>query len=126
MAVGSEFVHLHVASSFSMRYGSSTPEALVERAVQLGQSTLGLTDRDGAYGAVPFAQACARAEVSAVLGVDLAVVEPPVTGPGAGSGARSGAGHGGGHGGRPSRFPDRPLDARIQAAGVRWTGADAF
>ena len=24
-----EFVHLHVASGFSMRYGTSTPEALV-------------------------------------------------------------------------------------------------
>ncbi len=122
MAMGSEFAHLHVASSFSMRYGASTPEALVERAVELGQSTLGLTDRDGAYGAVRFAQACARAEVSAVLGVDLAVVEPPVMGPG----ARSGVGSGAGAGGRASQFPDRPLDARIQAAGVRWTGADAL
>ena len=73
--MGESFAHLHVASGFSLRYGASTPEALVERAVAQGQSTLALTDRDGAYGAVRFVQACARAGVSPVLGVDLAVVD---------------------------------------------------
>src|SRR5699024_1633387 len=102
--MGQDFAHLHVASSFSMRYGASTPEALVERAAELGQSTLGLTDRDGAYGAVRFVQACARAEISPVLGVDLAVLEPPVTG----------------------RPPRRPQDDRVRQAGIRWTGADAL
>ena len=43
------FVHLHVASGYSMRYGASTPRALVERAVELGQPALALTDRDGLY-----------------------------------------------------------------------------
>nr|WP_281496932.1 PHP domain-containing protein [Ornithinimicrobium sp. F0845] len=114
---------MHVASSFSMRYGASTPEALVERAVALGQSTLALTDRDGAYGAVRFVQACARAEIDPVLGVDLAVVEPEA-GPYAGSYAGSAGGDPAGGG--TLRFPDRPLDGRIQAAGIRWTGADAL
>ena len=30
------FVHLHVASGFSLRYGASHPHALVERAVAAG------------------------------------------------------------------------------------------
>ena len=71
-----EFAHLHVASGFSMRYGASTPEALVERAAQYGQPALALTDRDGLYGAVRFVRAATAAGITPVLGVDLAVEEP--------------------------------------------------
>jgi error-prone DNA polymerase len=67
------FAHLHVASGFSLRYGASTPAALVERASALGQPALALTDRDGLYGAVRFVQACDQAGIAPVLGVDLAV-----------------------------------------------------
>ncbi len=74
------FAHLHVASGFSMRYGASMPEHLVERAAEHGQGALALTDRDGLYGAVRFATACGRAGIAPVLGVDLAV-EPLVPGP---------------------------------------------
>ena len=70
-----DFVHLHVASSFSMRYGASRPEELVERAAALGQGALALTDRDGVYGAVRFVRACTEAGLDPVLGVDLAVRE---------------------------------------------------
>ena len=69
------FAHLHVASGFSLRYGASTPAALVERASALGQPALALTDRDGLYGAVRFVQACDEAGIAAVLGVDLAVAQ---------------------------------------------------
>ena len=75
------FAHLHVASGFSLRYGASTPAALVERASALGQPALALTDRDGLYGAVRFVQACDEAGIAPVLGVDLAVghgVDPTV------------------------------------------------
>ena len=68
-----DFAHLHVASGFSMRYGTSTPAALVERAAQHGQPVLALTDRDGLYGAVRFVQAATAAGIAPVLGVDLAV-----------------------------------------------------
>jgi error-prone DNA polymerase len=71
-----DFAHLHVASGFSMRYGASMPEDLVERAAQHGQHTLGLTDRDGLYGAVRFATAATRSGIAPVLGVDLACVDP--------------------------------------------------
>jgi error-prone DNA polymerase len=76
------FVHLHVASGSSLRYGTARPEALVERAAALGQDALALTDRDGAYGAVTFALACREAGISPILGVDLAVApQGPVPGP---------------------------------------------
>lgn len=75
------FVHLRVASGYSLRYGASPPEVLVERAAELEMDTLALTDRDGAYGAVRFAKACLRTGVRPVLGVDLAL-DPGDLGPG--------------------------------------------
>src|SRR5689334_25066359 len=68
-----EFTHLHVASGYSLRYGASTPAALVQAAAAHGMSALALTDRDGLYGAVKFALACRAAGVAPLLGVDLAV-----------------------------------------------------
>jgi error-prone DNA polymerase len=67
------FVHLHVASGYSLRHGASHPHVLVERAAEHGMDALALTDRDGTYGAVKFAQACERAGVRPIFGVDLAV-----------------------------------------------------
>lgn len=71
------FVHLHVASSFSLRYGASSPAQLIERAREHGQGALALTDRDGLYGAVRFVQGCQKAGLEAVLGVDLAIEPDP-------------------------------------------------
>jgi error-prone DNA polymerase len=67
------FVHLHVASGYSLQYGASLPHVLVERAVEHEMDTLALTDRDGTYGAVRFAKACMQGGVRPILGVDLAV-----------------------------------------------------
>src|SRR3954452_23124527 len=66
------FVHLHVASGYSLRYGASHPHTLVERAAEHEMDTLALTDRDGVYGAVKFARACYAAGIRPVLGVELA------------------------------------------------------
>ncbi|MFL6079303.1 MAG: DNA polymerase III subunit alpha [Ornithinibacter sp.] len=112
------FAHLHVASGFSMRYGASMPEHLVERAAEHGQGALALTDRDGLYGAVRFATECSRAGIAPVLGVDLAV-EPLVPGPAHTDRARGRAGADGGPGragadggpdaGRPRPRPRTPV-----------------
>jgi error-prone DNA polymerase len=67
------FAHLHVASSYSMRYGTASPAALAARARELGMPALALTDRDGLYGAVKHAAACRQAEISPILGADLAL-----------------------------------------------------
>ena len=66
------FVHLRVASGYSLQHGASHPHVLVERAAEQEMDTMALTDRDGTYGAVKFAQACRAADVRPVLGVDLA------------------------------------------------------
>jgi error-prone DNA polymerase len=71
--VADPFVHLHVASGYSMQYGANHPVDLVERAAEHGMRALALTDRDGLYGAVKFALACRAADVRPLFGVDLAV-----------------------------------------------------
>ena len=71
-----DFVHLHVASAYSLRYGVASPAALVARAAQHGMRALALTDRDGLYGAVKHAVACAEAGISTILGADLALAGP--------------------------------------------------
>jgi error-prone DNA polymerase len=67
------FTHLHVASSYSLRYGTATPRALANRAARLGMEALALTDRDGLYGAFKHVSACADAGIKPLLGVDLAL-----------------------------------------------------
>ena len=73
------FVHLHVASGYSLRHGASHPHVLVQRAAEHGMDTLALTDRDGMYGVVKFAKACGAAGIRPVFGVDLAVAPTQLT-----------------------------------------------
>ena len=65
------FTHLHVASGFSFKYGTTQPEALVERAAELGMKSLALTDRSFA-GAIRFAQSCQEFSITPILGINLA------------------------------------------------------
>ena len=73
------FVHLRVASGYSLQYGASHPHVLVERAAEQEMDTLALTDRDGTYGAVRFVKAAMAARIRPILGVDLAMA-PSVVG----------------------------------------------
>ena len=89
------FPHLHVSSAYSMRYGTAFPQALAERAFEHGMDILALTDRDGLYGAIKHARACADAGISPVYGVNFALSdEDPARGPLSGEelarGSRSG------------------------------------
>ena len=118
------FAHLHVASGFSMRYGASMPEHLVERAAEHGQGALALTDRDGLYGAVRFATACGRAGIAPVLGVDLAV-EPIAFGAVGGATGTTASGRVRlGQPGRAvrARAPGRMPAARVRARAPRCAG----
>ncbi|MFG3590612.1 DNA polymerase III subunit alpha [Streptomyces sp. NPDC047990] len=67
------FTHLHVASGYSARYGAALPHVLVQRAAELGMTSLALTDRDTVAGSVRFAKAAAAAGIRPVFGVDVAV-----------------------------------------------------
>lgn len=68
-----EFIHLHVASGFSLRYGAAFPEHIAKRAAELGMPAVALTDRESLSGAVRFVQACTEQGVHPILGVELSL-----------------------------------------------------
>ncbi len=65
------YAELHCHSNFSFLDGASHPEDLVEEAARLGLEALALTDHDGLYGVVRFAEAAAALGVPAVFGAEL-------------------------------------------------------
>ena len=50
------YAELHCHSAFSFLDGASTPEFLVAEALRLGLDALAITDHDGLYGIVRFAE----------------------------------------------------------------------
>src|SRR6266446_8081551 len=71
-AVGGEaYAELHCHTNFSFLDGASHPEELVEEAVRLGLDALALTDHDGMYGVVRFAEAAKVLGVPTVFGAEL-------------------------------------------------------
>ncbi len=67
------YAELHAHSAFSFLDGASTPEEMVEEASRLGLRALALTDHDGLYGAVRFAEAAAELDLSTVFGAELSL-----------------------------------------------------
>ena len=68
------YAELHCHSSYSFLDGASNPEALVEEAVRLGLSALAVTDHDGFYGSVRFAEAAQEyPTLSTVHGAELSL-----------------------------------------------------
>src|SRR5262245_15090191 len=71
------YVELHAASAFSFLDGASLPEALVDRAADLGYPALALLDRDGVYGAPRFHNAAKKAGLKAIIGAELTITSNP-------------------------------------------------
>lgn len=70
---GVAYAELHVHSSFSFLDGVSSPEKLVAQAAHLGHTAMALTDHNGLYGVVRFAEAAAAHGIDTVLGAELSV-----------------------------------------------------
>jgi error-prone DNA polymerase len=72
------YAELHAHSSFSFLDGASAPEELLEEAERLGLHALAITDHDGFYGIVRFAEAAEKSGVKTVFGAELSLglVEP--------------------------------------------------
>src|SRR5580704_2084347 len=62
------YAELHCHSNFSFLDGASHPEELAEEAARLGLTALALTDHDGLYGAVRFAQAAVAVGIPSIFG----------------------------------------------------------
>ena len=67
------YAELHAHSAFSFLDGASTPEELVEEAARLDLRALALTDHDGLYGAVRFAEAAVELDIRTVFGAELSL-----------------------------------------------------
>ena len=65
------YAELHCHSQFSFLDGASPPEELVDEAVRLGLDALALTDHDGFYGVVRFAEAARAVGLPTVFGAEL-------------------------------------------------------
>jgi len=65
------YAELHCHSNFSFLDGASHPEALAEEAVRLGLEALALTDHNGFYGVVRFAEAARAVGLPTVFGAEI-------------------------------------------------------
>src|ERR1700684_4496300 len=73
------YAALPAHSAYSFLDGSSAPEELVEKAARLDLRAIALTDHNGLYGAVRFAEAAVELDMRTVFGAELSL----------GSGART-------------------------------------
>lgn len=67
------YAELHAHSAFSFLDGAGTPEELVEEAARLDLRAIALTDHDGLYGVVRFAEAARELGVPTVFGAELSL-----------------------------------------------------
>ena len=65
------YAELHAHSNFSFLDGASHPEELAAEAARLGLAALALTDHDGLYGVVRFAEAARALGLPTVFGAEL-------------------------------------------------------
>ena len=70
------YAELHCHSAFSFLDGASTPEHLVAEALRLGLDALAITDHDGLYGIVRFAEAAAGTSLRTLYGAELSLGLP--------------------------------------------------
>ncbi len=74
-----EFVHLHNHSEYSLLDGHSRLSEMAQRAADLGQRALALTDHGNVHGAVDFYQAAQKVGVKPIIGVEGYVAPGPRT-----------------------------------------------
>ncbi len=67
------YAELHCHSNFSFLDGASDPEELVEEAVSLGLEALAITDHNGFYGVVRFAEAARVHDLPTIFGSELSL-----------------------------------------------------
>ncbi|PJK22564.1 error-prone DNA polymerase [Mycolicibacterium goodii] len=67
------YAELHAHSAYSFLDGAGTPEELVEEAARLNLRAIALTDHDGLYGVVRFAEAARELDVATVFGAELSL-----------------------------------------------------
>ncbi len=67
------YAELHAHSAYSFLDGASTPEEIAEEAARLDLKAIALTDHDGLYGVVRFAEAARELGMRTVFGAELSL-----------------------------------------------------
>ena len=67
------YAELHAHTAFSFLDGASSPEVMAETAAELGLTALAITDHDGLYGVVRFAEAASELGLATVFGAELSL-----------------------------------------------------
>ena len=67
------YAELHAHSAYSFLDGACTPEELVAEAARLNLTAIALTDHDGLYGVVRFAEAAREYDMRTVFGAELSL-----------------------------------------------------
>ena len=70
---GSEFVHLHVHTEYSLLDGACRINKLIEAAASMGQKAIAITDHGVMYGAVEFYKTAKEHGVKAIIGCEVYV-----------------------------------------------------
>ena len=73
------FVHLHVHSEYSLLDGAARINDIVERAKELGQTAIAITDHGAMYGVVAFWRAATQAGIKPVIGCEVYVANGRLT-----------------------------------------------
>jgi DNA polymerase-3 subunit alpha len=67
------FTHLHVHTEYSLLDGAAKIESLVQKAAELGMTSLAITDHGVMYGIVDFYKACKKYGVKPIIGCEIYV-----------------------------------------------------
>jgi len=70
-----DFVHIHVHSTYSFLDGYGSPKQFIDRAVELGQTAIAVTDHGNVSAHRKWSNACIAAGIKPLLGVEAYVCE---------------------------------------------------
>ncbi len=79
MSTKPDFVHLHVHTQFSLLDGLSRIPQLVEKAKNLGQNAIAITDHGNLHGAIDFYKTCLEKEIKPIIGAEIYVARKDYT-----------------------------------------------
>ena len=69
------FAHLHVHTEYSLLDGACRIERLLDRAKELGQEAVAITDHGNMYGVVDFYKAAGKRGIKPIIGCEVYVAK---------------------------------------------------
>ena len=67
------FTHLHTHTAYSLLDGEGTIEKLVDRAKELGQTAMAITDHGNMYGVIDFYECALKNGIKPIIGCEVYV-----------------------------------------------------